>query len=77
MRDKTDEVVHVYKSNTGEAEARGSLKVLGQPGLHSETKASLNYTARPYLKPNQTKNGRALLCVIQSQSFHIDYSSGF
>lgn len=42
-------VAHVCHPSTWEAEVGESLQVQGQPGLHSEFKASLTYIKRPCL----------------------------
>lgn len=41
---------YTYNPSTREAEEEGVIRVQGQPGLHSEFRASLNYTVRPRLK---------------------------
>jgi hypothetical protein len=46
-------VVCIFNPSTHEAEAGGSLWVLGQPGLHNELQGSQNYTLRPHLNNKQ------------------------
>ena len=48
-------VVHAFSPSTREAEAGGSLRVQGQPGLHSEFQDSLGYTEKPHLEINKNK----------------------
>lgn len=43
-------VVRVFNLSTLVSEAGGSLRVLGQPGLPSESWASQGYSVRPCLK---------------------------
>ena len=50
-------VAHTFDPNTPEAEAGGSLWILGQPGLQSEFQGSQSYTEKPCLKkPKQQQN---------------------
>lgn len=42
-----------------EAEAKGLPRVQVLPGVHSELKASMNYTGRHFLKQNKTKQTKA------------------
>ena len=45
-------VVHTFNPSTLEAEAGGSLRVLGQPGLQREFQDNLqSYTEKPCLYP--------------------------
>jgi hypothetical protein len=46
-------VTYAYNPSIQEAEA-GGPQVWGQPGLHSELKASLGYIARPCLKKKKS-----------------------
>lgn len=56
FRKKIIEVVaYAYNSSTREAETERSPGVQGQPGVHSEFKASLNHKARPSQKIKQNK----------------------
>jgi hypothetical protein len=55
-------VIHAYNPSTREVEA-GVLRVQGQPGLHSELKASMGYIASPCLKLKQTNKKKLLLWV--------------
>lgn len=48
-------VGHTWNLSTQDAEAGGSLQVGEQPGLQSELKSSLNFTARPCHKKRQNK----------------------
>lgn len=43
-------LLRAYKFSAWEAEARGLLQVLGQPGLLTGLKARINCIATPYLK---------------------------
>ena len=49
-------VVHAFDSSTQKAEAGGSLRVGGQPGLQSEYQDSQGYTEKPCLENKIKQN---------------------
>jgi hypothetical protein len=53
---KLGAVVHDFNPSTWEAEAGGFLSFRGQCGLQSEFQDSQDYTEKPCLKKQKTKN---------------------
>lgn len=54
---KTGLMTHACNPSTQEAEARGSLGIQGQPGLHRELQDSQGCTSRPRLKKSKQIKG--------------------
>jgi hypothetical protein len=52
-------VAHASNASTLEADAGGSVGVLGQPGLHSEFQDSQGYIERLCLKNNKMKQNQS------------------
>jgi hypothetical protein len=48
-------VAHTFNPSTPEAEAGGSLRMWGQPGLQNEFQDSQGWAEKPHLKKQNTK----------------------